>query len=158
MIIHLRIGIAPGLKRPTRGYRAGHPFHPPIWSCSRWGLPSYPGHPEYWWALTPPFHPYYAIGVAVSFLWHFPSRHRDWALPSILPFGARTFLPPYRRHDERSFNPLPLKQIKDNWNKVFFLLNMLNWERRCYIQEILDSGYWIKTKAIRITGLETAFH
>ena len=31
---------------------------------------------------------------AVSFLLHFPSRHRDWALPSILSFGARTFLSP----------------------------------------------------------------
>jgi hypothetical protein len=58
MIIHLRIGIAPGLKRPTRGSGAGHPFRPPIWSCSGWGLPGYPGHPEYRWALTPPFHPY----------------------------------------------------------------------------------------------------
>ena len=58
MIIHLRIGIAPDLKRPTRGSWAGHPYHPPIWSCSGWGLPSYPGHPGYWWALTPPFHPY----------------------------------------------------------------------------------------------------
>jgi len=33
---------------------------------------------------------------AVCFLWHFPSRHRDWALPSALSFGARTFLPPAR--------------------------------------------------------------
>jgi len=31
---------------------------------------------------------------AVSFLWHFPSRHRDSALRSTLPCGARTFLPP----------------------------------------------------------------
>lgn len=30
---------------------------------------------------------------AVFFLWHFPARHRDWALPSILSCGARTFLP-----------------------------------------------------------------
>ena len=30
---------------------------------------------------------------AVSFLWHFPSRRRDWALPSTLSCGARTFLP-----------------------------------------------------------------
>jgi len=30
----------------------------PIWPCSGWGLPSYPGHPGYWWALTSPFHPY----------------------------------------------------------------------------------------------------
>ena len=31
---------------------------------------------------------------AVCFLWHFPSRCRDWALPSAMPFGVRTFLPP----------------------------------------------------------------
>src|SRR5437867_4092677 len=30
----------------------------PIWPCSLRGLPSHPGHPECWWALTPPFHPY----------------------------------------------------------------------------------------------------
>ena len=30
---------------------------------------------------------------AVSFLLHFPSRHRDWVLPSTLSCGARTFLP-----------------------------------------------------------------
>ena len=29
---------------------------------------------------------------AVYFLWHYPSRHRDSALRSTLPFGARTFL------------------------------------------------------------------
>lgn len=28
------------------------------WFCSRWGLPSQPGHPGCWWSLTPPFHPY----------------------------------------------------------------------------------------------------
>ncbi len=26
--------------------------------CSGWGLPSRPGRPGRWWALTPPFHPY----------------------------------------------------------------------------------------------------
>src|SRR6266581_593489 len=30
----------------------------PIWPCSLRGLPSRPGHPGRWWALTPPFHPY----------------------------------------------------------------------------------------------------
>ena len=30
--------------------------------------------------------------VAVCFLWHFPSGHPAWALPSTLPCGARTFL------------------------------------------------------------------
>ena len=29
---------------------------------------------------------------AVYFLWHFPSGRPDWALPSALPFGVRTFL------------------------------------------------------------------
>ncbi len=29
-----------------------------VCSCSRWGLPSSSSHPELWWALTPPFHPY----------------------------------------------------------------------------------------------------
>ena len=67
--------IAQGLKRPhpprlshcpravgrcewavlTPAYRKGAG---PIWSCSGWGLPSYPDHSGYWWALTPPFHPY----------------------------------------------------------------------------------------------------
>ena len=47
--------------------RAGSPRTPaqaaasrrrPFWPCSGWGLPSHPGHPGCWWALTPPFHPY----------------------------------------------------------------------------------------------------
>jgi len=49
--------IAPLLKRPTRG-KGEQPFTPPIRSCSGWGLPSLSGHPDSWWALTPPFHPY----------------------------------------------------------------------------------------------------
>jgi len=28
-----------GSKRPTRGH-GGPPYHPPIWSCSGWGLHS----------------------------------------------------------------------------------------------------------------------
>ena len=32
--------------------------------------------------------------LAVFFLLHFPSRCRDWALPSALSCGARTFLSP----------------------------------------------------------------
>jgi hypothetical protein len=31
---------------------------------------------------------------AVCFLWHFPAGHPDWALPSTLPCGVRTFLGP----------------------------------------------------------------
>jgi hypothetical protein len=38
-------------------------------------------------------------------LWHFPSRRRAWALPSALPCGARTFLPP---SEERERPPVLL--------------------------------------------------
>jgi hypothetical protein len=40
---------------------------------------------------------------AVSFLWHFPSRCRDWALPSALSCGARTFLPLTQMVRQRPF-------------------------------------------------------
>jgi hypothetical protein len=40
---------------------------------------------------------------AVYFLWHFPSRHRDWVLPSTLPCRARTFLHSMRRTEQRPF-------------------------------------------------------
>jgi len=102
-IIHLRVLVAQDLLRPTRklGRAALKCF--PIWSCSGWGLPSFPSHPGNWCALTAPFHPYpvrwwqHLSHRAVSFLWHFPSRHRDSALRSTLPCGARTFLPYLRR-------------------------------------------------------------
>ncbi len=73
---------------------------PPVWPCSGWGLPSRPGHPGRWCALTAPFHPYLCGtpgGVspsAVCFLWHFPADRPDWVLPSTLPCGVRTFLGP----------------------------------------------------------------
>jgi hypothetical protein len=31
-------------------------------------------------------------GPAVCFLWHCPAGHPGWALPTTLPYGARTFL------------------------------------------------------------------
>ena len=57
-IIHLRVLVTQYLLRPTRklGRAALERF--PIWSCSGWGLPSFPGHPGNWCALTAPFHPY----------------------------------------------------------------------------------------------------
>ena len=43
--------------RPTwECRRADHPL--PVWPCSGWGLPSRPGHPGRWCALTAPFHPH----------------------------------------------------------------------------------------------------
>jgi len=57
-IIHLWMTVARHLMRPTRklGRAALKCF--PIWSCTRWGLQSFPGHPGNWCALTTPFHPY----------------------------------------------------------------------------------------------------
>jgi len=56
--IHLRMQIALHLMRPTRELGRAALRHSPIWSCTGWGLQSFPGHPENWCALTAPFHPY----------------------------------------------------------------------------------------------------
>src|SRR5215831_8414422 len=49
------------------------------------------GHPAAGGLLP---HHFTLAGVAGGvFLWHFPSGHPDWALPSALLSGARTFLP-----------------------------------------------------------------
>ena len=39
----------------------------PIWSCTGWGLHSFPGRPENWCALTAPFHPYPACAGRYTF-------------------------------------------------------------------------------------------
>src|SRR5690606_13315781 len=80
----------PGLDRRA----TGAPARP----CSGWGLPSHPGCPGCWWALTPPFHPCLCpswVGPsAVCSLWHFPSGRPARLLAGILPCGVRTFLGP----------------------------------------------------------------
>ena len=105
-VIHLRAMVARRLLRPTRELRRAALNHSPIWSCTGWGLPSFPGRPENWCALTAPFHPYPALIFlnclnesiqknecgAVCSLLHFPSRCRDSTLWSTLPCGVRTFL------------------------------------------------------------------
>jgi hypothetical protein len=77
--------------------RTGSPS--PVRPCSRWGLPSHPGRPGCWCALTAPFHPCLCAVApsAVCSLWHFPAGHPDWALPSTAPCGVRTFLGPVLR-------------------------------------------------------------
>jgi hypothetical protein len=52
-----RPAVADWLKRPTRVLRRAAVERTHIRTCSRWGLPSRPGHPGRWWSLTPPFHP-----------------------------------------------------------------------------------------------------
>ena len=103
--------------RPTwECLRADRPL--PVRPCSGWGLPSHPGRPGRWCALTAPFHPHlctapprcrgHAVPSAVCSLWHFPAGRPDWQLASILSSGAPTFLsvadhaaatrPAHRRH------------------------------------------------------------
>jgi hypothetical protein len=74
----------------------------PSWSCSQWGLPSRPGHPERWWSLTPPFHPYPHPDASIRAagglsLWHCPASYLGWVLPTTAPCGVRTFLDDVRR-------------------------------------------------------------
>ena len=44
--------------RPTRELGRATLERSSIWSCTGWGLPSFPGRPRNWCALTAPFHPY----------------------------------------------------------------------------------------------------
>ena len=57
-IIHLQTAVARCLLRPTRELGRAILNHPPIWSCTGWGLQSFTGRPVNWCALTAPFHPY----------------------------------------------------------------------------------------------------
>ncbi len=57
-IIHLWTQVTLNLVRPTQELRRVTFKRPSIWSCTGWGLPSFPGHPGNWCALTAPFHPY----------------------------------------------------------------------------------------------------
>ncbi len=84
-IIHLWMPVARHLLRPTRKLGRATLKRFPIWSCTGWGLPSFPGHPGNWCALTAPFHPYPAPNRtagyrAVYFLLHFPSCYHDFTL------------------------------------------------------------------------------
>jgi len=57
-IIHLWMPVAGHLLRPTRELKRAALKRSSIWSCTGWGLQSFPGHPGNWCALTAPFHPY----------------------------------------------------------------------------------------------------
>ena len=83
----------PSLRSTRKCLRTDRPL--PARSCSGRGLPSRPGHPDRWCALTAPFHPYQPLrGLAVCSLWHFPAGRPGWPLTSALPCGVPTFLDP----------------------------------------------------------------
>ena len=69
-------GLPAGSGEQPSGACAAAPHLRHSWPCSGWGLPSQPGHPACWCALTAPFHPYHRRRRrgAVCFLWHFPAR------------------------------------------------------------------------------------
>ena len=95
MAIHLSGLPGGGVRMDT-----GRAVRPPLQPCSGWGLPSRPGHPGRWCALTAPFHPCLCVArkatpSAVCSLWHFPAGRPDWPLASTLPSGVPTFLDPY---------------------------------------------------------------
>ena len=77
--------------------RVAHTPLPPVRSCSRWGLPSRTSHLARWWSLTPPLHSDLCALRAQrrpAFCCTVPSGRPAWELPSIVLYGARTFLAP----------------------------------------------------------------
>ena len=101
------------LKQPTRVQR-GPRQCTPIWSCSGWGLACRPHHcvrgallPRRGYprrlpkesTFSPLPVPCYQGHRRFSSLFHFPSPRDAWPLASILPCGARTFLPVQARGD-----------------------------------------------------------
>lgn len=93
------LAVASEIKRPTRRYSEAGRFIPLYLAFLPVGFAMPSMSPSKRWALTlslpaPPFHPYpINKDETVYFLLHFPSRHRDSALRSTVPCGARTFLP-----------------------------------------------------------------
>ena len=88
------IPIARNLNRPTRESNEAGNFSSLIWSFSRRGLPCHLCHQRCGELLPHLFTLTQELIGAVYFLWHFPSSHEDWVLPSVLPYRVRTFLIP----------------------------------------------------------------
>ena len=118
--------IAQEVERPYPRAMNG-PFSPPIWPCSRWGLPCARHH----WRAGELLPRRFTLatrtrahseedaqeGAADCSLWHFPRGLPHSPLASISPCGARTFLPrPAPRQDRvtvhrRSPGPLRRAQV-----------------------------------------------
>src|SRR6266446_6612234 len=96
-------GAAPRLhrdaKRPTRELLGGPPTDAPLFGLAPCGVCRAAPVTRGTGGLLP--HRFTLAGReaslpswAVCSLWHFPSRRRDWVLPSAMPCGVRTFLSP----------------------------------------------------------------
>ena len=66
---------------------------PPYLVLLRTGFSQPAGHPAAG-ELLPHHFTLAPINRGGLFLWHFPWGYPPWALPSVLPGGVRTFLPP----------------------------------------------------------------
>jgi len=132
--------IAAHLMRPTRKLGRTTLKRFPIWSCTGRGLPSFSSHLENWCALTAPFHPYPDKTTirAVYSLLHFPSRHRDSTLWSVLSCGVRTFL---QVNTQRSFC-LVRPIFKNLYDKGFYCIeDMKSMNYRAAPQYITEAVY-----------------
>src|SRR5450759_1488986 len=72
-------------------------------------------------------------GLAVLFLWHFPSGRPDWVLPSALLFGARTFLQPFTR-SAVTRPPRPDVILPAGWG-------LLNLGVQCHVGELVGAAF-----------------
>ncbi len=73
------------------GGEAGN-FHASLFGLAPDGVYLAGQSPDRRCALTAPLHPYPAMPGGFHFCGTFPWGYPHWALPSILPYGARTFL------------------------------------------------------------------
>jgi hypothetical protein len=111
-VIHLGHAFPRASSDDTRKHRAGHPRTLPYSVLLRMGFAMRSASPQTRGALTSPFHPsladsprdrgHVANGREVYSLWHFPRGRPHSPLASILPCGARTFLPQRPRADATS--------------------------------------------------------
>src|SRR5665213_2753880 len=93
--IHLRRRLPGASSGPTRDMGRATPGRRTVRPCSallRAGFTWPAGHPAAGGLLPHHFTVAGGTAAAVSFLWHSPSGCPDWALPSALLCGARTFL------------------------------------------------------------------
>lgn len=92
-----RTRVTPDLKQPTPRHRPSKPTCAGIHGFATHKVHSYRCHHQYWWALTPPFHPY-SLRSGYFLLYYY-------SLSTIFPLGsmalcvARTFLSSLRSSD-----------------------------------------------------------
>jgi len=108
----------PGAKRPTRELSGGPPVCAPLFGLAPCGVCRAAPVTRGAGGLLPHRFTLTATAgepdvAAVCFLWHFPSRHRDWVLPSAMPCGVRTFLSPDRSGQRPSVSLRPAAILAD---------------------------------------------